>query len=644
MNLHFFTLLSAVVQVTSQESIPIHLSSQVPLLPQSDSNDKLNSKTDNMFQELLTDTLVEVFNGPLSGKSLVLALDAVADQIINVNELLSSIPTSFILLREWEDPHQNTSNSKITHLSPEEETTGALQPITSDERTWSSKEFSENTTVIFPEQVIHTEDLWVGVILTGAVLVYVYTGENFPILDSPPLSWSLAALLIVSISENCDENLLQTELASRTSSLAVMCPMFIHSSAQRTIEKPTAFAVHTWQPFHPQSKRLYIGRWSSLSSWDDLFVDRFRSFHGTILHLASDNAELPYFYTANDGAMDGINKRMLDTIGAWLNFSYVPTQEADELNWGEKINGTWDGFLGEIWGGTKDLTINGFSNTYERAKDFDFTHPYSYEGYGFAVRQPSPLPRWQSIIYPFSVHVWGALVLTLIVTPVTFYLLQITTEQMSYVKCLFLITKSLVNQSVAYRPKILALRIFIAFWWFSAYVTGIIYACNLISFFTVPVYPRRITTLKQLAQSPFRLCMLDYGDFVSEALSTTNHPLLSALGRKLQLVPVDMNKEYLGEEDCVERMMESPFVHLEFLPFLESSYSQMGITDKVYFVNEVIYKNSLVIFFKKHKAWKYKFDQGILRFLEAGLIQKWNYEILNKLRKHSKLSVLQAFS
>ncbi|XP_064088290.1 glutamate receptor-like [Macrobrachium nipponense] len=202
--------------------------------------------------------------------------------------------------------------------------------------------------------------------------------------------------------------------------------------------------------------------------------------------------------------MEGINKRMLDVIAARLNFSYIPTQGIKDLKWGENINGTWDGFLGEIWNGTKDLTINGFSITYDRARDFDFTQPFSHEGYGFAIRQPSPLPRWQSIIYPFSGLVWGVLAVTLIIASIAFYLLQLKTARMSYMKCLVLVMKNLVNQSVEYRPKTIILRIFLAPWWFSAYVTGIIYACNLISFFTVPVYPRKLTTLKELAQSPYR--------------------------------------------------------------------------------------------------------------------------------------------
>ncbi|XP_068217562.1 uncharacterized protein [Palaemon carinicauda] len=133
------------------------------------------------------------------------------------------------------------------------------------------------------------------------------------------------------------------------------------------------------------------------------------------------------------------------------------------------------------------------------------------------------------------------------------------------------------------------------------------------------------------------LCKLDYGDFITQELTKTSQPLLSELGRKLDLVPVDLEKPYLGMEACVERLLKTSNIHLDFFPFLESSLSQMGLSKKVYFVQEVIYKNNLVLFFKKHNAWKYKFDQAILQFLDTGLILKWKQDIMNELRKTSKV-------
>lgn len=50
------------------------------------------------------------------------------------------------------------------------------------------------------------------------------------------------------------------------------------------------------------------------------------------------------------------------------------------VKWGEIENGTWVGLLGEVYRGRKDLAINYFTITYERAQYFDYSISYHTEG------------------------------------------------------------------------------------------------------------------------------------------------------------------------------------------------------------------------------------------------------------------------
>lgn len=52
--------------------------------------------------------------------------------------------------------------------------------------------------------------------------------------------------------------------------------------------------------------------------------------------------------------------------------------------WGEVVNGSWVGMLGDVWRGEKNLTFNYFAITEERAKDFDYSVPYYNEGWVIA--------------------------------------------------------------------------------------------------------------------------------------------------------------------------------------------------------------------------------------------------------------------
>lgn len=68
------------------------------------------------------------------------------------------------------------------------------------------------------------------------------------------------------------------------------------------------------------------------------------------------------------------------TVSAYLvHVEIKPFNVAAE--WGERDeNGTWSGMLGELHRGAKDLAINYFTVTTERAEDFDYSVPYYNEG------------------------------------------------------------------------------------------------------------------------------------------------------------------------------------------------------------------------------------------------------------------------
>ena len=88
--------------------------------------------------------------------------------------------------------------------------------------------------------------------------------------------------------------------------------------------------------------------------------------------------------------------------GAWLDFTYTITIMAPDSMWGEYENGSWNGLLGEVHHGEKDLTTNYFTLTEERLQHFDGSVPYNREGFGFALRAPAPFPAWQNLIFPFT--------------------------------------------------------------------------------------------------------------------------------------------------------------------------------------------------------------------------------------------------
>ncbi|XP_047473911.1 uncharacterized protein LOC125028561 [Penaeus chinensis] len=137
-------------------------------------------------------------------------------------------------------------------------------------------------------------------------------------------------------------------------------------------------------------------------------------------------------------------------------------------------------------------------------------------------------------------------------------------------------------------------------------------------------------TIEDLAFSDLRLCMLDYGEFVPGALASSSDAALAALGAKTDLTPHLKGLDYNGEEACVERVLAGTHAHTETYSYAKLIYSDLGHGASVYAMKPQLYEGNLAFFFRRKTPWKDKFNDGIKRLVESGLVQKWYNEIMKE--------------
>lgn len=130
--------------------------------------------------------------------------------------------------------------------------------------------------------------------------------------------------------------------------------------------------------------------------------------------------------------------------------------------------------------------------------------------------------------------------------------------------------------------------------------------------------------------------MLDYGEFVPEALTTSSHPVLAKLGTKMDLVPTDVTLTYEGEEHCVEKVVTRTHAHVETYSYLRLLFRYLGHND-TYTLQEQLYLGNLAFFYTKNTPWKHKFDTGIRRIVEAGMVWHWYSDIMQEDRQRGKV-------
>ncbi|KAG7174213.1 putative variant ionotropic glutamate receptor-like 1 [Homarus americanus] len=169
--------------------------------------------------------------------------------------------------------------------------------------------------------------------------------------------------------------------------------------------------------------------------------------------------------------------------------------------------------------------------------------------------------------------------------------------------------RGIFSQGVPALPRALWQRMFLAAWYLYCLVVSAAYTCNLIAIFTCPAYPQRITTLQQLADGDYRMAEADLGSFLPNALKESKDANYRRLGKKLDLLP--------QKDDTLAAMLAGT-------PAVFGG----AVTRKVILgVHHKVFPSHVSWIFPKYTPWKYKFDQGIQRLVEADFIQYWIKEI-----------------
>ncbi|XP_066981968.1 glutamate receptor ionotropic, delta-2-like [Macrobrachium rosenbergii] len=359
---------------------------------------------------------------------------------------------------------------------------------------------------------------------------------------------------------------------------------------------------------------------------------RFENFDGAMLYLGSWCDDFPFLYPVGGGCA-GISLDLLDIMAKKLNFTYDVQMETADHKWGSKENGTWTGMLGDLVYNSKDLVVNYFLATEGRSADFDSTYAYYSEGFGFALKNPLPKPKWPGLLYPFSGAMW---LLVLSTVAFTAFLLTVfltfMPEQQKPGMAFLLIMAGVVNQSVHYTVANSWSRLYTGWWWLCALIITCGYTSNLIAFLTVPVFPTRIETVDQLAASGLRVCMQDYGNFLPEALKVSTDPSLYKLGHNLDLFPY----AYLSFEIGFSWVLNNTHAVVDTYSYLVYLLEHHNHTDETYMMKEHVYPGYLAWFLKMNCPFTNVITNALQSLVEAGLVDQLYTKHMSKVLRKDK--------
>ena len=120
----------------------------------------------------------------------------------------------------------------------------------------------------------------------------------------------------------------------------------------------------------------------------------------------------------------GYEIEMLNTASHYLNFTYTIQQPFTGIFASLTKEGKWVGMLDEISRNMYHFVIGDMFVTYARSQVSSGSIAYDSDFLTIASAKPGLRPKYLNLIYPFNRNVWIALLVTIVVCTVAFFIVS----------------------------------------------------------------------------------------------------------------------------------------------------------------------------------------------------------------------------
>lgn len=284
---------------------------------------------------------------------------------------------------------------------------------------------SSDTKVMFTSTTSFKVQDYPAFSLSESIIVVIWLiNQNYKLMDGiigKTMNWCPPKLIIIcNYGEFSKIDILNQRIAKNTQYVTLM---EIKNNDISKVELFTNFPM-------TNNYIAALGYWKANEDYTrrSLFRERFEHFGGTVLKVATFCDDFPFLYPSGAVCI-GASFDLLTIVGEALNFSYVYQNITADQEWGAFVNGSWTGMLADLAYHEQNIIINYFLVNLERWTSFDSTYPYHNEGFGFLAHLPKPLPKWKSLLLPFSGKLWAATIVCTMFVAVTFaFLLAVISE------------------------------------------------------------------------------------------------------------------------------------------------------------------------------------------------------------------------
>jgi hypothetical protein len=327
---------------------------------------------------------------------------------------------------------------------------------------------------------------------------------------------------------------------------------------------------------------------------------------------------------------EGIEIRLLREFGRTTNMSIKYTEPPKEEFWGLPIgNGSWTGACGQIIRGSVDLAADLYFYRCDVIKEAECLTPHLIDHVRWYVPCAAPFPGWMSLIRVFTLSLWLGFLVSYIVFAVTMWQvvkisIRISAQLIeneaytSLVKCLMNYWAVILGQSAPNNPlQVPLIRAVFLIWILYCLTINTVYQTYLTSFLVNPGLQHQISSNEEVINSG-----IAYGS--PSAISAVVPHVTSY--RYRHLLPCDDIKA------CQNRIaFKRDFLYIfstlsmEFV--IAARYTDANGKHLICSFEEILLPQLITIPVPKGYVMVDRFNQVILHFLQAGIIDQWFKDI-----------------
>ncbi|KAG7162872.1 Ionotropic receptor 93a-like 24 [Homarus americanus] len=391
------------------------------------------------------------------------------------------------------------------------------------------------------------------------------------------------------------------------------------------------------RPNLKQLKHVTTWRRNTFTRQVVLFPDKLADFQGAVLKVVTFSFA-PHMVVGGEGgpARYGRDFQLVTALAKVLNFSLSFTQPPGGELWGRKLdNGTWTGVVGSL---ERDEAHLGVANIFLSDNDNrrivqDFTTFYDSSVNCFMARTPPPLPRWQSLAFPFTLHTWLAILASLtLVAPALYLLASSRGGEEEIMSLLTMGSSTLYTWGIHLRvsqvrvPKGTATQLLVLTLWVYAIILTTGYCSNLTAFLTVVRAPPSIDSIRELHASDLKI--LGIGTFIKLSMAISENPNIKGLTERFE--------PHTSIEEAVLEVQKGVGVFIESKKFLEyiiaTKFTTRGHAS-MRIIKEYFAPYNVAVALQKNSPLKQNLDRVIRWAFEGGLVTRWFIDSNNLARK-----------